>query len=460
MPDVISIHGARVHNLRNVDVEIPRDRMVVITGVSGSGKSSLAFDTIFAEGRRRYLESLSTYTRQFLNQLERPDIDGIDGLPPTICVDQRVGSVARRSTLATTTEIYDYLRLLYARAGEAHCPDCGRPVSSQSVQAIVDRILAFDDRRKVMILSPVVRGGKGAHRDVFAKIARDGFVRARVDGEIVDAADPPQLAATKPHDIEAVVDRIIVKDGIQGRLQESVDLAIRHGDGKCVITHQDDDTWHDQLYSTKFACPTCSLSFPDLEPRTFSFNSPYGACAVCTGLGVVSSANGGGSTGANSKRLAAKGNDGPADAAETQVVCSECEGERLGPFARRVTFAGKSLPQLTALSVSLAHAFVRDVMDTKLDAASEEVAAVAKQTLPEVARRLEFLLRVGLDYVSLDRPSNTLSGGEFQRARLASCLGAGLLGACYVLDEPTIGLHPRDTARLLATLEELRDQGN
>ena len=436
MPDVISVRGARIHNLQNVNVEIPRDRLVVITGVSGSGKSSLAFDTIFAEGQRRYLESLSTYTRQFLTQLERPDIDGIEGLPPTISVDQRMGSVAPRSTLSTTTEIYDYLRLLYARAGEAHCTDCGRPVSSQSAQAIVDQILALEERRKVMILSPVVRGGKGNHRDVFAKIAREGFVRARVDGEIVDAADPPDLQSSKPHEIEAVVDRIVVKDGIRGRLQDSVDLAIRHGDGTCVITHQSGEAWQDLLYSTKFACPDCSLSFPDLEPRTFSFNSPYGACSQCTGLGVLTADD------------------------EKQRVCPDCHGTRLTAFARRVSLAGMTLPQLTALSVADARDFVVTTLDQPSVTFSPEAAAVVKQTLPEVARRLEFLLRVGLDYVSLNRPSRTLSGGEFQRARLASCLGAGLLGACYVLDEPTTGLHPRDTARLLTTLEDLRDQGN
>lgn len=445
MSESISVRGARVHNLQNIDVDIPRDRLVVITGVSGSGKSSLAFDTIFAEGQRRYLESLSTYTRQFLNQMERPDIDSIEGLPPTMSVDQRVGSVALRSTLATATEIYDYLRLLYARAGTAHCPDCGLTVESQSTQTIVDQILALEERRKVMILAPIVRGRKGAHRDVFEKIAREGLVRARVNGEVVDAADAPDLAANTTHNIEAVIDRIVVKDGIRGRLQESVDLAVRHGDGMCLITHQDGEQWIDHLYSTTFACANCSTSFPNLEPRSFSFNSPYGACDVCSGLGVIAEQN-------------AKEDEDLGDIF-AQPKCSACEGTRLTAFPRHVTFGDMTLPQLTALPVVDGLEFTSRLLSL-VDELPPADAAVAKQTLPEVQRRLEFLVRVGLDYVSLDRPSRTLSGGEFQRARLASCLGAGLLGACYVLDEPTIGLHPRDTDRLMQTLLSLRDQGN
>ena len=266
-----------MHNLRNVDVDIPRGKLVVVTGVSGSGKSALIFDTLFAESQRRFLDSLSTYSRQFVGQLQRPEVDTIDGLPPAIAVDQRTRSFSIRSTLSTQTEIHDFLRLLYARAGVAHCPNCSREVGQQSVEAIVRQVLAFEDRQKVMILSPLVRGRKGKHREVFERIAKQGFVRARVDGDIVDAAEPPELKAQAKHTIEAVVDRIIVKEGIESRLRESIDLAVRESDGTCLISHQDDGEWIDRLYSTKFACPDCELSYPSLELRSFSFNSPYGA---------------------------------------------------------------------------------------------------------------------------------------------------------------------------------------
>jgi excinuclease ABC subunit A len=432
----IRIRGARVHNLRNIDVDVPRDALVVFTGVSGSGKSSLAFDTLFAEGQRRYLESLSAWTRQFLDQLERPDVDLIDGLPPTISIDQRSGSVQPRSTLATTTEIHDFLRLLYARAGQAHCPTCGREVSGQSSQEIVRQMLALEDRRKVMILAPLIRGRKGRHHEIFEQIARDGFVRARVDGQIVDAADPPDLAAGRRHTIEAVIDRIVLKDGIRPRLQESVDLALRHGEGSCLISYEDDDGWHDRLYSDTFACPECGTSYPTPEPRMFSFNSPYGACPKCDGLGVVG-----------------------------DETCPACHGARLSPFARAATVGDTSLPTLLAMTIADATAFVRKISE-HLDRSGSrprlpsEAREVARRVLPEVAGRLEFLLRVGLGYLTLDRPTQTLSGGEFQRARLAGCLGSGLTGVCYILDEPTIGLHPRDTDRLVDTLCGLRDQGN
>ncbi|MFK7819111.1 MAG: ABC-ATPase UvrA, partial [Planctomycetaceae bacterium] len=270
-----------MHNLRNIDVDIPRDKLVVVTGVSGSGKSALVFDTLFAESQRRFLDSLSTYSRQFVGQLQRPEVDTIAGLPPAIAVDQRTRSFSSRSTLATQTEIHDFLRLLYARAGQAHCPDCQRPVGQQSVEAIVQQVLSLEERRKVMILSPLVRGRRGKHKDVFERIAQQGFVRARVDGEIVDAAEPPDLKSQVNHTIEAVVDRIVVKDGIEPRLRESIDLAIRESEGTCLISHQDDGEWHDRLFSTRFACPDCELSFQNLELRSFSFNSPYGACPSC-----------------------------------------------------------------------------------------------------------------------------------------------------------------------------------
>jgi excinuclease ABC subunit A len=442
--DWIRVRGARVHNLQNIDVDIPRDQLVVITGVSGSGKSSLAFDTLFAEGQRRYLECLSARTRQHLTQLERPDVDSVTGLPPTICVDQRVGSARIRSTLATTTEIYDYLRLLYARAGQAHCPDCNVPVSQQSVATIVERILTLGERRKVMILAPLVVGRKGAHRDVFEKICKSGFVRARVNGEIVDAGDPPDLPRSESHTIEAVVDRIIVKEGIEERLRESVELSLKHGDGSCLVCEQLDDGWHDQLFSSRYSCPDCGTSFPPLEPRSFSFNSPYGACPACRGLGRKVPPE----VQAKPNRLRAE--------LTRQPLCDDCQGARLAPVSRAVTFAGTKLHEFTGMTVAQAEDFIRTI---KLDIATE-AAQAAQSILPEVASRLDFLLRVGVNYLTLDRPTPTLSGGEFQRARLASSLGSGLIGICYVLDEPTIGLHSRDTNRMIDVLKNLRDRGN
>ena len=459
----IEVRGARTNNLQSVDVDIPRGQLVVITGLSGSGKSSLAFDTLFAEGQRRFLETLSPQARQFVRQLPQADVDSIRGLPPTIAVDQKVGSARIRSTLGTITEIYDYLRLLYARAGQAHCPDCGVPVSQQSVEAIVSRILAMDERRKVMILAPLVNGRKGAHREAFEKIGKAGLVRARVDGEIIDAADPPDLARSKEHTIEVIVDRIIVKPGIEERLTESVELALKHGEGSCLISELEGDAWTDRLYSSRYCCPECGTSFPPLEPRTFSFNSPYGACSDCRGIGVVSDEE-------SSKRGSATRE------LFQKPPCESCHGERLGPISRAVTFAEVSLPQLTAMSVDEAAVFVAGVLTSLSDLATEstsapsylrgvetlapEVRQAALSVLPDVVSRLDFLQRVGVGYLTLGRPAPTLSGGEFQRARLASSLGSGLIGVCYLLDEPTIGLHPRDTGRMIDVLTDLRDRGN
>lgn len=449
--NLIRVRGARVHNLQNIDVDIPRDKLVVITGVSGSGKSSLAFDTLFAEGQRRYLETLSARTRRFLSQLERPDVDLITGLPPTMCVDQRMGSVRIRSTLATTTEIYDYLRLLYARAGQAHCPDCGVAVSQQSVESIVDRILSLEDRRKVMILAPLVVGRKGAHRDVFEKICKAGFVRARVDSEIIDAGSPPDLPRSKAHTIEAIVDRIIVKPGIEERLRESVELALKHGEGSCLISELDGDDWQDRLYSSRFCCPECGTSFAPLEPRTFSFNSPYGACPGCRGLGCVLPTD----VRMSSARLRTEMSQLP--------VCKDCDGTRLSPVSRAVTFDGLSIAGFTALTIEQAVDVIGELTandDSSLNELEPEARQVANSVLPAIQSRLGFLQQVGLGYLNLNRPAPTLSGGEFQRARLAGCLGSGLIGVCHILDEPTIGLHARDTDRLLGVLQQLRDQGN
>jgi len=452
--ETIRVRGARTHNLRNVDVDIPLGKLIVISGVSGSGKSSLAFDTIFAEGQRRYLESVSVHTRTLLKQLPRPDVDEVSSLPPTVSVDQRVTTAPSRSTLAVTTEIYDYLRLLYARAGTAHCTGCGKPVESQSVDQIVARILQRPERAKLMILSPMVRARKGAHKDVFERISRNGFVRARVNGDLLDIADVPDLSVSKAHHIDAVIDRIILKDGIQQRLRESIELAVRESDGTCIVCEQVDGSWTDQLFSTRFNCADCDLSFPTPEPRAFSFNSVWGACPDCEGFGI--------------KGLAEETDD---ITVFRKAPCDTCHGSRLQPFARGVTFLGKSITDFTQLSVDDALLAVADwqllladestVRESAVDVARlpTEAILVSKRTLPDILQRLECLKKVGVGYLTLDRATRTLSGGEFQRARLAACLGTGLHGACFVLDEPTAGLHPRDTQRLLQTLLAIRDSG-
>jgi excinuclease ABC subunit A len=437
--DSIQVRGARQHNLRNLNVDIPRDRLTVVTGLSGSGKSSLAHDTIFAEGQRRYVESLSAFARQFIEELERPDVDLIDGLPPTITVAQETTSVNPRSTVATVTEIYDHLRLLFARVGTAHCWKCGTEVGRQMPEQIVDSALELEDGKKLMVLAPIIRGRKGQHRDVMAKILREGFVRARVDTTLLDLNNPPELDRNKPHTIEAVIDRLVVREGLRPRLADSITLALKHGEGTVILTQLDEDGWHDRIFSTRFACPNCNISFDELAPRTFSFNSPYGACPECDGLGVKV----------------------PEGTVEEEVgeyldrkPCPQCKGARLRPEARSVTVGGKAIHDVVLLTVVAARHFVRDLKLPK------QQAFIARQVIAAIRNRLEFLDRVGLGYLTLDRPSATLSGGESQRIRLAAHIGSGVVGVCYVLDEPTIGLHQRDNARLISALHDLRDAGN
>ena len=527
--NAIGVRGARVHNLRGVDVDLPRDRLVVLTGVSGSGKSSLAFDTLHAEGQRRYIESLSSYARQFLDQLERPDADLIEGLPPTVSIDQRSGTANPRSTVATVTEIHDYLRLLYARAGVPHCPKCGRAIRRQAPEQMVASVLAMRPGRKVLVLAPLVRGRKGAHADAFATVRRAGLLRVRVDGTIHELPRNEDVAVdrSKAHDIEAVVDRLVVREGIRPRLAESIDLALKLGEGTILLSAQTETGWEDEPLSLHFACPACGTGLEEVEPRTFSFNSPYGACPVCDGLGTVSAFDpdlvvpdrglalaqgavvpwlnlkGKPRTGSVEgpwvkdflKRRRLKrttpladwpkgavdeflgGREGQADgvipslerdfgAARTvakkaalgvyrsERVCPACEGARLRPEARGVTVHGWSLPRVSDLPISEARAVLASWTFPA------ELAKVGPPLVAEVGARLQFLEEVGLGYLTLARGADTLSGGELQRVRLASQIGSGLTGVCYVLDEPTAGLHPVDTDKLLASLRGLRDAGN
>ena len=543
---VIKITGAAEHNLKNINVSIPRDKLVVITGISGSGKSTLAFDTIYAEGRRKYVESLSTYARQFLEQMQKPAVGDITGLPPTIAIEQRKAGSNPRSTVATTTEIYDYFRLLFARVGQPHCWVCGKEIASQHSSQIVESILSRPEGTKIQICAPLVRGKKGEHKDVFVGIQREGFVRVRVDGAVYDVRNVPALNKNKKHHIAAVVDRLIIKDSVRIRLADSVETALKLADGVLLVLVQEPEkagkkhktkkvnSWKEVVYSEKFACskhPQASLE--ELSPRLFSFNSPYGACKSCDGLGTilefdpdlivpdktVSLDNGavdawrkGGKRmnifynrlikrfcrnvgirksiafekiPAEIKRIFMHGTT-PADRQQygfsfegvipnlgrrwknttseyvktrlhsylSEQRCLSCNGARLRPEAVAVTVGGKNINQLAELSIEKAQKFFK-----KLELEKEK-ALIAVQVLKEIKARLKFMVDVGLEYLTLDRKSSTLSGGEAQRIRLATQVGSGLVGVCYVLDEPTIGLHKRDNNRLLGILQRLSQIGN
>ncbi|TWU60376.1 UvrABC system protein A [Rubripirellula tenax] len=432
MSAAIEIRGARVHNLQSVDIDVPRDAVTVITGVSGSGKSSLAFDTLYAEGQRQYIDSLSAYARQFLDQIARPDVDSIDGLAPTLAIDQKAGQSGGRSTVATVTEIYDYLRLLYARIGTPHCANCGSAIAQQSADDIRASLIGLPEKTKLTLMAPMIRGRRGEHREVFETIQKSGLIRARVDGQTYLLEEVPVLAPRKNHTIEAVIDRLVIRDGIDSRLHDSVDLALRLGEGlMSAIVQKPDEAEGETIYSTSMACVECGSSFEELEPRTFSFNSPYGACPTCDGLGKV----------------------GDGDDAD---MCSDCEGSRLRREARRVTIGAVSIDALTAMPLSDAKAW----METVTSHTSALATKVAEPIVREVRRRLEFLMRVGVSYLTLDRAADSLSGGELQRVRLATSIGSGLVGVCYVLDEPSIGLHPADHDRLIDCIRQLQVQGN
>jgi len=539
--EFIRIRGAREHNLADLDLDIPAQRLVVVTGLSGSGKSSLAFDTVYAEGQRRYVESLSAYARQFLDQMQKPDVDHIEGLPPAIAIEQRMHGPNPRSTVATTTEVYDYLRLLFARCGAPHCPNCGRAVSQQSVDEIVDEVLRLTIGTRFMVLAPLVRGQKGEHKDVFRRIQREGFVRVRVNGEVYDVKNPPPLRKARRHTIEAVVDRMVIKPNVRNRLADSVEMAARLGEGLLIISHESGrGQWQDTLYSQLYACPECHLSFDELTPRSFSFNSPYGACPECDGLGsrmefdpdlLVTRPErpvGAGAIGllerharrlridarqlasefaaaagvgedvpwsklpARARRLFMYGPSGPArkksrrrarrdvngfrglvpilrerfeqtgsETARTHLMsamshlpCPACGGARLRAEALAVTVGGRSIGDVVRMSITEASRFIA-ALELK-----GQRAVIGEPILRQLRHQLRFMDQVGVGYLTLDRMTQTLAGGEAQRVRLATQVGSGLVGVCYVLDEPTIGLHPRDNERLLAILANLRDMGN
>ncbi len=435
MSQTIHIKGAREHNLKNLDVVLPRDRLVVVTGLSGSGKSSLSFDTIYAEGQRRYVESLSAYARQFLEQMGKPDVDSIEGLSPAISIEQKSTSHNPRSTVGTVTEIYDYLRLLFARVGRPFCVQCGRAITAQTVQQMVDAIGALPVGSRFQILAPIVRGRKGEYRKELADARRAGYVRARIDGTIVGLDETISLDKQRKHTIEIVVDRLVMKDeeSLQRRLADSVETALKLTQGLVGVLGETDEV---TLYSEQLACITCGVSYPELAPRVFSFNSPHGACPACDGIGYEVSACPEGQEYSETYR------------------CPVCRGTRLKAESLAVKVGDKSIAEVTQLSIREAVPFFADLE------LNERERMIGRRILKEIRERLEFLLNVGLDYLTLDRAAATLSGGEGQRIRLATQIGSGLVGVLYILDEPSIGLHQRDNHRLLQTLLRLRDLGN
>ena len=543
MNDKIIIKGAKEHNLKNINLEIPRDKLVVITGLSGSGKSSLAFDTLYAEGQRRYVESLSSYARQFLGLMEKPDVESIEGLSPAISIDQKTTSRNPRSTVGTVTEIYDYIRLLYARVGTPYCPICGKKIEKQSIDQIVDNVMKLEQGTRIQVLAPVVRSRKGEYTKLFEDLQKEGFARVRVDGEIYDLADLEEikLDKNKKHEIEIVVDRLVIKEEILGRLTESIEVALKHADNLVLIDVIEDKTI---LYSCNYACPDCGFSFPELSPRMFSFNNPYGACPKCSGIGYLmkmdedliipdkdktlydgvkafgSSTMKKGDTMARmyfesigkhygvdiknkkikdlprkflEKILYGTGNEeidfefssyagvrkfttpfegvlptlerrhnetksqGMRDFYElymSELPCDECHGARLKKEILCIKIGGKNINEVTDMSIRQLQEFLRNVELT----ASQKI--IADMILKEIDSRLQFLIDVGLEYLTLSRSAGTLSGGEAQRIRLATQIGSGLTGVLYILDEPSIGLHQRDNDKLIATLKKLRDLGN
>ncbi len=436
MGNSIVIKGAREHNLKNIDVEIPRDKLVVITGLSGSGKSSLAFDTIYAEGQRRYVESLSAYARQFLEQMGKPDVDSIEGLSPAISIEQKSTSHNPRSTVGTVTEIYDYLRLLFARVGHPYCFQCGEEIAAQTVQQMVDAIASLPEGEKFQILAPIVRGRKGEYRKELLEMRKAGYVRARVDGKIVDLGEDITLDKQKKHTIEIIVDRLVIKagDALMRRLADSVETSVKLTGGLVGVLTEDGQT---KLYSDRLACIKCGVSYPEVTPRVFSFNSPHGACPACDGIGYAVT-------------------PGCPEEEDFTLLesCDVCHGARLRPESLSIKLAKKSIAEVTSLSVRTAADFFHSLKF------SDRELVIAHRILKEIRERLGFLVNVGLDYLTLDRAAATLSGGEGQRIRLATQIGSGLVGVLYILDEPSIGLHQRDNRRLLQTLLRLRDLGN
>ena len=541
MKDYIYVKGAREHNLKNIDITIPRDKLVIFTGVSGSGKSSLAFDTIYSEGQRRYVESLSTYARQFLGQMEKPDVDSIEGLSPSISIDQKSTSNNPRSTVGTVTEVYDYLRLMYARVGRPHCPHCHQPIQRQTVDQIVDSLLVMTPGTRLKVLAPVVKAQKGEHKKLLQDLFRDGFVRVIVDGYEYTSDEEIVLEKNKKHDISAVIDRLVVKDGIRSRLAQSLELAFELSEGLIIIrVLGENGAEEDQLFSRDFACPDCGFSLSELSPRMFSFNNPFGACPECDGLGekrvidpelvldrdksiqegaiipwsnnfytyynqilygmaekndipldkpvkelsddqvdaILYGKNGerirvnyvnsygeknsftssfeGVVTNLRRRYLETK-SDASREEIEkymTTTLCPRCRGKRLREEILWVLIGDKSINDVTSLSIRECYQFFESL------ALSPREHIIARQVIKEIQERLKFLIDVGLDYLTMDRPAGSLSGGEAQRIRLATQVGSSLVGVLYVLDEPSIGLHPRDNDRLLATLRRLRDLGN